>query len=205
MSGANACTSAPEVNIAPAISTVRSRPIWSANSPPASEPNNAPSVTQLVTTSTSSELSENVDLIPAQRPGDDALIVAEQCACKENDDQHHPQPWRHGMAGRLRLRRRSGWRRTARRCRRFDAGARWCRRVSSRCGFRAASIAGLTKRRRPAIMPRTEDRRRRDKCAETARRAEPASPKTPPPRRNAREPPSANHRWRLFRTVPAGE
>ncbi len=68
MSGANACTSAPKVNIAPAISTVRSRPNWSASSPPASEPSNAPSVTELVTTSISSGLSVNVDLIPRSAP-----------------------------------------------------------------------------------------------------------------------------------------
>ena len=56
------------MNIAPAISTVRLRPIRSASSPPASAPNSAPSVTQLVTTSTNSALSENVALIPCSAP-----------------------------------------------------------------------------------------------------------------------------------------
>jgi len=56
------------VNSTPAISTVRLRPIRSAISPAASAPSSAPRVTQLVTTSTSSALSENVALMPCSAP-----------------------------------------------------------------------------------------------------------------------------------------
>ena len=44
----------------------------------------------------------------AQRPRDHALVVAEQSAGEQDDDQHQPQPWRHDLAERSRLLRRSG-------------------------------------------------------------------------------------------------
>jgi ribose 5-phosphate isomerase B len=66
--GAKACTAAPRVKRAPAISTVRLRPIRSAISPAASAPSKAPRVTQDVTTSTMSGLSVKVFLMPRNAP-----------------------------------------------------------------------------------------------------------------------------------------
>ena len=82
MTGAKACTAAPKVKSAPAINTVRLRPIRSAISPPAKAPSNAPKVTQDGDDLDDERAQGERRFDALQRPGNDALVIAEQAAGK---------------------------------------------------------------------------------------------------------------------------
>ena len=88
VSGAKACTAAPSANSAPAISTVRLRPMLSASSPPASAPSKRAQRDPACDDLDEDRAQRECRFDARQRPRNHALVIAEQAAGKEDDDEH---------------------------------------------------------------------------------------------------------------------
>ena len=93
------CTSAPSVNIAPAINTVRLRLIWSADLPAASAPSRAPQRDPARHHFDQQRAERERPFDAVERAGDHPLVVTEQPAGEEDDHKHHDQPRGQGLTG----------------------------------------------------------------------------------------------------------